>query len=196
MELSVERSPFSHVVFEWKRGRSAPIFAVTRRYAGDARVESEVGLVTEAQYAAAWAALDDCVRSSGDAARAVTDDGVGEVAVHDAEGVTTFAWPLSDPEGRACYGIVRDAVLAVAPLDEFRNAFWVEGEYGTLQTRTNVPARVYVDGVSTGRVTPVSDLQVEPGRRAVRWVAVSTGETRDAEVRVGAGQVTTINIDF
>ena len=195
VSVSPTLSPFSSLMFEWKRARSAPSFAVTRRYAANARVDTEVGLVNASRYAEEWASIEACL-TLDEASHEGSGD-VAEVEVRSADGgAQTLRWPLGHPEGRRCYALVRDAVLSVAPLDAFRNAFWVEGEFGTVQSRTNVPARIYVDGVATGRVTPVADLQVSPGRRSIRWVALSTGQEREAEISVAAGQVTTINVDF
>ncbi|RKH65341.1 serine/threonine protein kinase, partial [Corallococcus llansteffanensis] len=57
-----------------------------------------------------------------------------------------------------------------------------------LTLRTNLPARVYIDGVRVRRTTPLLNYPVRAGTRDIRVVALSTGERKDFQLRFSRGQ--------
>ena len=57
-----------------------------------------------------------------------------------------------------------------------------------LTLRTNLPARVYIDGVRVRRTTPLLNFPVRAGTRDIRVVALSTGERKDFQLRFSRGQ--------
>ncbi|RYZ36286.1 MAG: serine/threonine protein kinase [Myxococcaceae bacterium] len=57
-----------------------------------------------------------------------------------------------------------------------------------LTLRTNLPARVYIDGARVGRTTPLVNFPVRVGTRDIRVVALSTGERKDFQLRFSRGQ--------
>ncbi|RKH99772.1 serine/threonine protein kinase, partial [Corallococcus praedator] len=57
-----------------------------------------------------------------------------------------------------------------------------------LTLRTNLPARVYIDGARVSRTTPLVNFPVRVGTRDIRVVALSTGERKDFQLRFSRGQ--------
>ncbi|WP_193429635.1 serine/threonine protein kinase [Corallococcus soli] len=57
-----------------------------------------------------------------------------------------------------------------------------------LTLRTNLPARVYIDGARVARTTPLVNYPVRIGTRDIRVVALSTGERKDFQLRFSRGQ--------
>ncbi|NBD11242.1 protein kinase [Corallococcus sp. c25j21] len=57
-----------------------------------------------------------------------------------------------------------------------------------LTLRTNLPARVYIDGARVRRTTPLVNFPIRVGTRDIRVVALSTGEQKDFQLRFSRGQ--------
>jgi hypothetical protein len=72
---------------------------------------------------------------------------------------------------------------------------WVDpATWGTFQSHTPTPARVWVDDWPTGMVTPVDRLPLPAGTHEVVWRDVRTGEERRETVRIEAGRVTRMDV--
>lgn len=76
----------------------------------------------------------------------------------------------------------------------YDHPFWVEGEFGTLRTNSDLPATLWVDGRNTGRVTPVSGLRLEAGPHTLSWRAVAVDWQRTESVVVEARRTVTLNV--
>jgi tetratricopeptide (TPR) repeat protein len=65
---------------------------------------------------------------------------------------------------------------------------------GTLAVRSHPLARVFLDGVDTGRSTP-TELSVPPGSHVVKIVNEERGFTREQAVEIGAGEEKALQLD-
>lgn len=183
-------SPFDVVRYEWRWRTSAPMVSVTRVHAGAFATDTEVGLVGTVPYREAWVRLGACRE------RAVAEPVTGPHLVVEEDAAPPYYVPDPYGAGLPCMQVVRGLVDPVASLPPFRVAFWEDGAYGTIQTRTDDPAWLFVDDRPTLLRTPVTDLRVEPGQRRLRWERLMDGEVREATISVEAGQTTTIRIEF
>lgn len=76
----------------------------------------------------------------------------------------------------------------------YEHPFWVEGEFGTLRTNSDLPAELWVDGRRTGRITPVSGLRLEAGPHTLSWRAIAVDWQRTESVVVEAQRTVTLNV--
>jgi hypothetical protein len=88
--------------------------------------------------------------------------------------------PASEPEEREAD--------AEAPRPDAHSAF--------LTLRTNLPARVYIDGARVARRTPLVKYPVKPGNRLIVLEAQSTKERAEFRLRFERGQHRTIDQNF
>lgn len=65
---------------------------------------------------------------------------------------------------------------------------------GTLAVRSHPLARVFLDGVDTGRSTP-TELSVPPGSHVVKIINEERGFTREQAVEIGAGEEKALQLD-
>ncbi len=59
---------------------------------------------------------------------------------------------------------------------------------GTLSLQTDVPAAVFIDGVDTGRVSPIARYPLAPGEHTVLLVHAASGASRELTVRIASGE--------
>jgi hypothetical protein len=194
-------SPMQQTIYEWRWARSAPALALTRQFAGGFGTESEVGLIRQAAYAEAWEQLAVCDALSVASPDAWVEEEVGAAPdvgwmILERDGAAPRYVPDPYGAGLPCTIAVRSPFAGVVAPPPFRNPFWEEGEFGMIQSRTDIPAWVWIDGQPTGLQTPLLEHRVAPGEHIVEWRSVDGEVLRSATIRVGVGQTTTINVEL
>lgn len=195
-------SPFSRVAYEIKpRGRSG-VLAFTRRSVVVSREQTTVDLVDGDELATLRdAAAAVCpIGTEG----VVVPEPVGErgwtaVTVVHADGTqgVAFAWDdAADTQIDACFELLRTTILGRVEVGTWRNPFWSEGEFGTFRTSATEVARVFIDGIDIGEVTPVNDLPLAPGEHHVRWVSLDGLRAKETVVRITAGTISRIDVEL
>lgn len=188
-------SPMAQTVYEWRWSATAPSLSVTRHFAGGFGTETEVGLIGSAAYRAAWDDLAACDQGAVSALAERSSGESGWVIVEQDGAPARF---VEDPYGAglSCLAAVRAPFAGVVDAPPFRNPFWRAGEYGMIQSRTDLPAWVWIDGRPTGLQTPLLEHRVLPGERIIEWRSAAGEVLRRATIQVGAGQTTTINVEL
>lgn len=117
-----------------------------------------------------------------------------------AQGARRHAVTVDDPFERfdgahaEVIALVRGRVEAELGQAIFQDPMLLRTEAGTLNLRTDRPARVRLDGVLLGAPTPIRGLRVEAGTRKVEFLPVGGGPPVVHEVRVEAGRATSLNL--
>lgn len=192
-------SPFGRVTYELKHVGATPAVALTRFHADEYGSDSEVELISDAFFHDAWETIDACLIGpfAESAPDEVTVPWIEIYAVQD--GVELGGIIRADETERAhedCLNSVRSAVLPHLRVEPYQMPYWDEGEFGTLRATATLPARLYIDGQSTGLLTPVNALRLDPGVREVRWVAVVTDQEVVQSVTVVVGMTTQVSAEF
>lgn len=199
VSVHIPLSPFDHVTYELKQVGGTPAIALTRFHADDYGSDSEVELVSREAFTDALTATAVCLGDDTSAVQpeALTVGWLEAEAVYGTETRTTILRTDVTPERHdACLGAVRTIASATLRVDAYQMPYWDEGEFGTLRATANLPARLHLDGRSTGLVTPVNALRLDPGVREVRWVAIVTGQEVTQSVTVIAGMTTQVSATF
>lgn len=187
-------APFSKIEWVWSERDGFGSLGVTRTHAGQLGTIAAVALRGQGALPAAARALRGCLSlphraAEGAEARLLlttelSDEGEELQTAIAAEG------PAAD--------CLRQMVLRESELGflerAYEHPFWVDGEFGTVRTNSDLPAELWVDGRNTGRVTPVSGLRLEAGRRTLTWRAVAVNWSRTESVLVEAGRNVTLNV--
>lgn len=192
--LSGDVAPFAKIEWVWSERNGLGSLGVTRSHAGRLGSTAVVALRGEGALRAAANEVRGCLSlphlsaaGAGASIRVTTElDDEGE------EIQTAIA-----ASGKAA-DCLRAMLLREAGdgflMRAYDHPFWVEGEFGTLRTNSDLPAALWVDGRNTGRITPVSGLRLEAGPHTLRWQAIAVDWSRTENIIVEAGRTITLNV--
>ncbi len=187
-------SPYASSSYEWKARGQSPMVVLTRVHVAGWGRNSELGLVAVAEYQTMLGQIAQCLSTVPMMAYGSLDEATG-VSVSVRHGAQRYE---SDFETPTFNGSCLDALLHLVEervtLPPYRMPFWNEGEWGALQTGSDLPARVYVDGWDTGETTPLTGLRLEPGVHRVVWRSLQGELDKELDVTVERGRTTTVNV--
>lgn len=187
-------APYAEIEWVWSERDGLGALGVTRAHAGQLGSTAVVALREPGALAAAAAELRGCLSlphlpaTVGEPVLTLTTE-----LVEEAE---------EEQTGLAASGAAADCMRAVVLREAgdgflarpYEHPYWVEGEFGTLRTNSDLPAELWVDGRKSDRVTPVSGLRLEAGPHTLYWRAIAADWHRTEGVIVEAGQTVTLNV--
>jgi len=187
-------APYAKIEWVWSERDGFGSLGVTRAHAGQLGAHAVVALRGQGALAAAAAELRGCLSlphlpaTAGEPVLTLTTE-----LVEEAEEQQT-ALAASGPAADCVRGVVLREAGEGFLARPYEHPFWVEGEFGTLRTNTDLPAELWVDGRKSGRVTPVSSLRLEAGPHTLYWRAIAANWHRTEGIIVEAGRTVTLNV--
>lgn len=187
-------APYEKIEWVWSERDGFGSIGVTRTHAGQLGSVAVVALRGQGALAEAAAELRGCLSlpQSPAVAQQPRLTLTTELAEEAEEQQTALG-----ASGRAA-DCMRAIVLREAGdgflMRPYDHPFWVEGEFGTLRTNSDLPATLWVDGRNTGRVTPVSGLRLEAGPHTLLWRALAVDWQRTESIVVEAKRTVTLNV--
>ena len=187
-------APYAKIEWVWGERDGFGSLGVTRAHAGQLGSYAVVALRGEGALAAAAEELRGCLSLSHRPATA------GEPMLTLTTELTEEA--VEEQTSLAASGAAADCMRAVVLREAgdgflarpYEHPFWVQGEFGTLRTSSDLPAELWVDGRKTGRVTPVSGLRLEAGPHTLFWRAIAVDWQRTEGIVVEPGRTVTLNV--
>ena len=187
-------APYEKIEWVWSERDGFGSLGVTRSHAGQLGSHAVVALRGQGALAATASELRGCLSLPRLPAAA------GQPQLR----LTTELSDEADEEQTAlgASGAAADCLRAIVLREAgegflarpYEHPFWVEGEFGTLRTNTDLPAELWVDGRRTGRITPVSGLRLEAGPHTLSWRAIAVDWRRTEAIVVEAGRTVTLNV--
>lgn len=194
MVLEGSVAPFAKIEWVWSERDGFGSLGVTRSHAATLGSTAVVALRGQGALLAAARELRGCLSLPHDSA----PSGAPVIRLNtelsdEAEELQT-AISASGPAADCLRGILLREAGEGFLQRPYEHPFWVDGEYGTLRTNSDLPAALWVDGRNTGRITPVSGLRLEAGPHTLRWQAIAVDWSRTESITVEAGRTVTLNV--
>lgn len=182
--------------------RGVATITAARQVPGPHGEEKRVGIVDDDALRAAWASLRACELFALRAAPGIARP----------QRLWTFdvrrgderprQWRVADPERQpdrrhqACLDALQKLALEqLGPIPE-REPFKPGEAVGFLHIDSVPTARVWVDGVDTGRDVPLRRIPLRPGEHKVTFVAPEMGLERSYTVKIMADITTNLDVDL
>lgn len=192
--LNGDVAPFAKIEWVWSERNGLGSLGVTRSHAGALGTSAVVALRGQGALVAAADEVRGCLSLPHSPA---TGEGasIRVTTELDEEGEEIQTAIAAEGEAADCLrGMLRREAGDGFLSRPYEHPFWVDGEFGSLRTNSDLPARLWVDGRDTGRVTPVSGLRLEAGPHTLRWEAIAVDWSRTEEILVESGRTVTLNV--
>lgn len=187
-------APYAKIEWVWSERDGFGSLGVTRAHAGQLGSNAVVALRGQGALAAAAAELRGCLSlphlpaTAGEPMLTFTTELIDEV---EEEQIALAASGAAADCMRAVVLCEADDGFLVRP---YEHPFWVQGEFGTLRTNSDLPAELWVDGRKTGWVTPVSGIRLEAGPHTLSWRAIAVDWHRTEGIVVEPSRTVTLNV--
>lgn len=182
--------------------RGVATITASRQMSGPHGEERRVGIVDDDALTKAWASLRACELFTLRAAPGIARPQRLWTFDVRREDERTRQWRVADPErqpdGRhqACLEVLRTLALdQLGPIPE-RTPFKPGEAIGFLQIDSVPTARVWLDGVDTGRDVPLRRIPLRPGEHKVTFVAPEMGLERSYTVKIMDNITTNLDVDL
>jgi hypothetical protein len=188
--FSPRSAPFDELRQVWLLRDGVWTSTRTVRWSSGLGDRSEVRTMTDEEVASAVRAFEGC--ATLDRSPRGAPPGSFEVRRDDEPG-----WQgAADSAAGTCISQALKASQVGWPLPRLSGIYWRAGEFGELRLSSDLTAYVWVDGRSTGRVTPLVDLRLEPGVHEIALQPLSGGAPHRESVQIQAGQVLSLAVSI
>ena len=194
-------SPFALVRYTLRIQGGVGTIAVLKQSRAEKGTRQGLGVVPPEALGEAVKALRACglqqleaKRSKGPSAQRWRFDVTTEAGVRSFE----VSDPLRESDARyaACLDVLRTLSERHAGALSFRDVFYPEDSMGYLQVDSIPRARVTIDGVDTGELSPVRDIPLKVGEHVVTFRDEGRKIHKTYKVRIMSGMTTNLDVDL